>query len=171
MQPNTSRNLVHIALFAALTCALTIFPAIPTPVIAGSYIHLGDAVILISVYFMGKKSIISAAIGSALADILVPGAILYAPATLLIKAAMAAIAYLIISRKENSFLFFAVAALLAESTMILGYFLYEWTLFGAALAGASVISGLIQAGGAFIFASSIYFLLKDTPLKQYFQKF
>jgi len=165
-----SRVLVHIALFAALTCALTLFPSFPVGILPG-YIHMGDAVVVLSAYFIGKKSIVSAAVGSALADVIFAGALIYVPATLVIKGLMAFVAYLIMNRKPGNLAVFLLSVLAAELCMLAGYFLYETALYGAALAAAAVTAGLAQAAGAIIFSGVIFKMVKGTNLKKYFQDF
>ena len=71
---------------------------------------------------------LASGIGSALAD-LAAGYPLYIPATFVIKAGMALLAA-ILCRKTHSPLRRILSALLAEATMVLGYFLYEWVLYG-----------------------------------------
>jgi len=167
MKRSATLKLVQISLFTALTCVLTVFPSIKVP-FSNGYIHLGDAVVIISVYFLGLSAAISASIGSMFADFFI-GATVYAPATLVIKAAMAVCAYLIIKKKEKSLVSFIIASIVAETVMIMGYFLYEWILIGFETALASIVYGLIQGGGSVVFAFIVFFLLKDTLLK-YFLK-
>jgi len=58
------------------------------------YVHLGDGVIFLSSMLLGNYAALVAAIGSALADLLV-GASAYIPATLVIKALMGLVAALL----------------------------------------------------------------------------
>lgn len=156
-----TKTIVSIALFAAITCALTIFPSFPMP--TGGYIHLGDAVIILSVFFLGKFSPVSAGIGSALADLIL-GYVMYVPATLIIKAAMALTAYGIYSLRRTNFTF-VLGAVACEAVMSAGYFLYDSILFGIAVAAPSALLGLTQFAGGAIIGIALYFLLKDSGLK------
>ncbi len=93
---NTTKKIVHAALFAALSFVLTYFIKIPLP--TGGYIHPGDGMVLLSGLFLGPVyGSIAAGIGSALADLL-GGYVIYAPATFLAKAAAAATCSLLCRR-------------------------------------------------------------------------
>ena len=76
-------KIVLTAMFAALIAVMTAFIKIPTP--TGGYIHLGDSMIYISACFLPFPfSMISAALGGGLADLLVyPETLIY---TVIIKA-------------------------------------------------------------------------------------
>ena len=75
----------------ALTVVATTFIRIPLPL---GYVNLGDAFVLLSVFVLGLVyGTIAGGFGSALADLF--GYITYAPGTLIIKTAMALVAYLI----------------------------------------------------------------------------
>lgn len=86
----SSKNLrcgVAAAMFAALTCVLTMF--IKIPIMGGQgYIHPGDMAIYLAASILPLPfAAAGAAIGGALADIL-GGAAVWAPWTLFIKAAL-----------------------------------------------------------------------------------
>ena len=84
------RAMVMTALLAALACVATLVIRIPSP--TGGYMNLGDTVVLLSAYLLGPAwGAVAAGLGSALAD-LFSGYTAYVPATLLIKALMAAAA-------------------------------------------------------------------------------
>lgn len=81
-----------------------------------------------------------AGLGCALADLALDGAI-YAPATLVIKAAMAVLAYFIaklfkkfIKKEKFDVLPRILSALAAEAVMVGGYFFYEAVCLGLGLA-------------------------------------
>ena len=64
------KKLVMAALFAALTCVATMSIRIPTPGTNG-YIHPGDALVILSGVILGPGwGLLSAGIGSAMADLL-----------------------------------------------------------------------------------------------------
>ena len=89
MPSRTLHTLVLAALMAALCTLLTLVIRIPSPM--GGYLNLGDCAVLLSAWLLGPAAGAAAAgLGSALADLL--GYPLYAPATLVIKALMAAAA-------------------------------------------------------------------------------
>ena len=88
----TTRKLVYAALFAALTCVMTMIVKIPVPA-TGGYVNLGDCVVLLAGWVLGPMDGGAAAgLGSMLAD-LVSGYPLYAPGTFVIKACMAVCAW------------------------------------------------------------------------------
>ena len=125
---------------AALVFVLTYFPKVPVPV-TGGYIHLGDGAIFLASMLLGPLSIAAAAIGSALSD-LVGGYIPYVLPTLVIKGLMALVAWkLYVPGKPLRQL---VAFALAEVVMVLGYFLFECAMTGAAPGAAAILPNVIQ---------------------------
>lgn len=96
--PRTSTNkLVLSSLMICLVLLGTILFRIPVPMTQG-YVHLGDAMIYIGVILLGKKQgAVSAALGSALGDVL-GGFAFWAPWTLFIKFAMAYTAGVLLDR-------------------------------------------------------------------------
>ncbi|QUO36837.1 ECF transporter S component [Dysosmobacter sp. Marseille-Q4140] len=147
------RALVLTALLAAMACAATMAIRVPTP--TGGYVNLGDAVVLLGAYLLGPGwGAAAAGIGSALADLL-GGYPMYVPATLVIKAVMAALAaglYRLLGRRGGWT--FAVCGAAAEVPMVLGYWLFDALLasfggrdFSLALAGAAagIPGNLVQA--------------------------
>lgn len=161
-----TKKIVYTALFAALICALTMFPTFPIPVFTGAYIHLGDALIILAVLFIGKYAVLSAAVGSTLADLLL-GAVNYAPATFFIKALMALSVLILFYRKKNV-ISFLLAAFVAEVIMLGGYFLYESILYGFSVAISSLAFGTIQGVSAIIISFVIYIIIKDS---KFFNRF
>ncbi len=147
------RALVLTALLAAMACAATMAIRVPTP--TGGYVNLGDAVVLLGAYLLGPGwGAAAAGVGSALADLL-GGYPMYVPATLVIKAVMAALAaglYRLLGRRGGWTL--AVCGAAAEVPMVLGYWLFDAMLasfgdrsFSLALAGAAagIPGNLVQA--------------------------
>ena len=113
---------------SAAVCALTFaatFISVPAPFFGN--VNVGDSVLLLGVWLLGGPwSIVAAAVGAALCDLTGAYAV-YAPATLIIKAGMAAIALLIkkLTSHRSLPLQRILSGLGAEAVMILGYFLYE----------------------------------------------
>lgn len=140
-----TKKLVKAGLLCALVTVLTIFVQMPIPAIAGAYINGGDAGVYLAAFLLGGPwGAAVAGVGSAIADMAL-GSMVYAPATLVIKAAMAFFAARIYHGGGK---FSRILAPLAGSAiMIAGYFLYESVLFGPGAATASVLFNLIQAGG------------------------
>ena len=140
MKNEKIKNLVLTALFTALTAVATAMISVPLP---HGFANLGDALVLLAGGILGGPlGALAAGVGSALADMLL-GFTLYAPATLVIKGAMAFVFGLIYAKKPNVWRMI-VAAVLAECMMVGGYFLYETILYGAAAAVLSVFGNAVQ---------------------------
>lgn len=159
-----TKKIVITSLFAALICVLTMFPRFPVPLTVGGYIHLGDALIIVSIYFIGIYAVPAAAIGSALADIL-SGYFVYSPATFIIKALMALVAFYIYKIKGNNVSYF-IAALFAEIIMVTGYFLFEICIYGISFALLSLPYNFVQAIGGIILGLVFYYITKKAKLKE-----
>ena len=113
-------------MFAALTCAVTLLVHIPIP-LANGYVHLGDTVIMLAASLLPTPyAAVSAALGGALADVL-SGAAVWTPATLIIKAAVAAC---FTAKKDKTLcrhnLTACVAAVIITAA---GYFAAEWIIY------------------------------------------
>lgn len=139
-----TRDICMTAVFAALTCAAT-FILVPLPF---GYFNLGDIVLLCAAWMLGPVLGAAAAVGAALADLLA-GFAMYAPATLVIKAAMAVCAALLFRILRPLIPMTAsrvISAFAAEGIMIAGYFLYEAAVLGlGAGAAASIPGNVLQA--------------------------
>ena len=143
-----SRGLALTGLFAALTMLLTLVH-IPIPGGAGGYIHLGDAVIFAACIIIGWRAVPAAAVGSALADLIL-GYMWYVPATFIIKAVMAGIAVLITVKTKKVWvqaIAFGVAAIWMQGAYLLFEVLFATTLFKSAYTFivASFLFGWIQS--------------------------
>ncbi len=142
MKNNSIRKTVMAALFAALTFVAT-YISFPLP--GNGYANLGDCFVIISGIILGPYGIAAAGLGSALCD-LVLGYVYYAPATFVIKAVMALIAFLFVGRKAKfSVVMLILTAILCEIIMVGGYFLFEIPLYGLGVAAADIIGNSIQA--------------------------
>ena len=150
------RRIVLCALFAALAFVATIIP-VPVPMLHG-YVNIGDSAVLLCAYAAGGLfGALAAGAGCAIADITLSFA-LYAPATFVIKAAMAFCAYLFF--KNGKMIFRAAGCVVAEIIMVLGYLVFEFFLYGAGCL-ASVPGNLIQGGANAV----IGFCLISVPAK------
>lgn len=130
---HATMQIILTGLMMAMIVVATILIVIPTPFTNG-YIHLGDAMIFLSVLILGwKRGAVAAGAGSALADLLV-GFAVWAPWTLVIKGAMGAVMGLFILR-----------AMRKPGRSILGIPVYQ--LFGMILAGIFMAAGYFVAGG------------------------
>lgn len=151
MKGSSTFRIVITALFAALICVFTMLIQIPIPA-TGGYANLGDGVILICAFLMPPfYSVIAAALGSFLADILA-GYVSYAFGTLIIKGCVALIASLLFRRIwivkgiHKKVVAMAFSGVLAEAFMILGYFVYEAAILGLGLSAAGAVAGNLGQG-------------------------
>ena len=134
------------AVFAALVCVCT-FISIPLPF---GYFNLGDFIILLGAWTLGPLyGAIAAATGAGLADLLM-GYTLYVPATVIIKALIAICAFYVfkalksvIRKPSLDFIPRAISAIIGETVMVLGYFVYELALYGMG-AVASILGNTLQ---------------------------
>ena len=147
MKRITTKKLVITALFMALTMVATMFIRIPLPL---GYVNLGDVFVLLSVFVLGPiYGTIAAGVGSGLADLF--GYITYAPGTLIIKATMALVAWLIYAlllKVTNKKMLAEIAGgIVGTILMACGYFLYELLFFTtAAVAIVNAPWNLLQGG-------------------------
>lgn len=126
-----TQRIVISSLFAALVCVATMLIKIPSPL--KGYLNLGDGIVLLAAWILPLPyGVIAAGLGSALADIF-SGYVVYAPATFVIKALMAVVAYLcykLFVKKTKGTVSRVLSGILAEIVMILGYFLFEGVMYG-----------------------------------------
>jgi len=140
MQKLSVKKLTMAGVMAALVFVMTYVPKLPVPV-TGGYVHLGDGAIFLAALLLGPLSVPAAAIGSGLSDIL-GGYLVYALPTMVIKAAVALLAWKL--WREGSWLRAVIAFVLAEAAMVTGYFAFESLMYGAAAAWAAVGPNCIQ---------------------------
>lgn len=137
-EKNKTKKIVLAAMLAAITCVATMIIKIPSPL--KGYLNLGDCVVLLAGWLLSPGyGFLAAGIGSALADVFL-GYVIYAPATFVIKGLMALIAYSVyqmLHKKNNNFVSRIISGILAEATMVLGYFVFEGVLYGF---GPSVVN-------------------------------
>ncbi len=161
MKRNHIRGLVMGAMFCAMIFVATLIQ-VPAPGVGN--VNLGDGMIILSAWILGGPwAILASALGAALAD-LATGYVIYAPATLLIKGAMAALAIGLgkwLPRcKMPSVLGRILSAVCVEIVMVLGYFL--WEAFALSLgwgALASIPFNAVQGGFAIVLSLVAYAIL------------
>ena len=169
VQSYRTKIIILTALFAALTFVATSIIKIPT--ITQGYIHPGDGLVLLSGLLLGPLwGTLAAGVGSALSDIL-GGYFVYAPATFIIKALSALVAFLIfraLTKKETkgSILKVIAAGVGGEAVMVLGYFVFEIFMIaivngtnltaGLAVAVAGIIPNVIQGVVGIAISSLLY---------------
>ena len=128
-----TRNIVLSALMASMVCVATMLIKIPSPM--KGYLNLGDCIVLICGWILGPAyGFIAAGLGSSLAD-LFSGYATYAPATFVIKGAMALVAFVcfkLLHKRVGKLAAQIVGGVLAETVMVFGYFIFEGFLYGFA---------------------------------------
>lgn len=146
------RSLALGGVMAALVCIATAFLRLPVPVTQG-YIHLGDALVLVSAATLGPVGVVAAAIGSMLADLL-GGYFTYLVPTFIIKALVALV--VLLGLKPSQLFWLQLLVLVAaEAVMVLGYFLVECLLYGAAAAAGAVLPNVVQGIGGVVFGTML----------------
>ncbi len=163
MKNVTTKKLVMTALMMALTMVATMFIRIPLPL---GYVNLGDVFVLLSVFILGPVyGTIAAGVGSGLADLF--GYITYAPGTLIIKSAMALVAWLIYKLLSKAtgkeMLGEIVGGIVGALVMATGYFFYEIMFFTTA--GVAIVNApwnLLQGGVGVALSVIIIRVLKAT---------
>ena len=147
--------------FAALCCVATMI-AVPLPF---GYFNLGDIFVIIAGWILGPIGAVAAAIGSTIADLTL-GFAIYAPATFVIKGLDALIAYytykLFSGRMEKKPIPVLLSAIIAESTMIAGYFFFDAVVLGYGMGALASVPGNALQGVASIIGSSALFLALRT---------
>lgn len=144
---NNLRLFTLAALLAAMTTVATMLIQIPTP--TKGYVNLGDSIVNIAAWILGPAfGAAAAGIGSAMADV-ISGYMVYAPATLIIKAGMAVASYFVftgLSKKFASLPARIVAAVSAEIIMTVGYLLFEAVMYGSLVTAMAGMPGNIVQG-------------------------
>lgn len=149
-QNQTASHVQRLALgglMAALVCVATSFLKLPVPVTQG-YIHLGDAFVLVSAAILGPVGVAAAAIGSMLADLL-GGYFQYLLPTFVIKGMVALVAFVGLKASKPFWVEWLVL-IIAEAVMVLGYFLAECLMYGAASAAGAVLPNVMQGLGGVV---------------------
>ena len=168
MSHDRVQKLVIGALLAALTCVATLAIQIPTPL--HGYVHLGDSFVLLSGVILGPiGGALAGGIGSMMADVLT-GYMIYAPATLVIKALAAFVGgwifHCMINNKKkpiNSYVALIVAGIGAGVIVTGGYFIYESFLYGVAASAANAIFNVFQNIVGIVVAFVLMPILQQVP--------
>ena len=152
----STKKMVIIGMMAAVIFVVTWTIKVPIPFSTfGGYVNLGDAAIYFSAVVLGPLGgFLAAAIGSALADVL-GGAMIYAPATFVIKGIMGLVAGAI-TAKQKSFKAYAAACFIGGAIMLGGYFIYGYFMMDSAYAIASLPFNLGQWIGGSLAALPFY---------------
>ena len=163
MKKITTKKLVTTALFMAFTMIATMFIRIPLPL---GYVNLGDAFIFLAVFILGPVcGVIAGGVGAGLADLF--GYITYAPGTLVIKSAMALVAWLVYqllkTATKKAMLAEIAGGIVGTIVMAVGYFAYEVLLFTTA--GVALLNmpwNLLQGGVGVTIAVAVMRVLTAT---------
>ncbi|MGI5918431.1 MAG: ECF transporter S component [Christensenellales bacterium] len=152
-----TKTLVITSMLAALVFVFTYLIKIPVNA-SGAYMNIGDCVIYCSGLLVGAPWAAAAAgIGSALSDLLL-GFPVYAPATLVIKAAMGLLCAEL--TKKGGFGWFAGASILGGAIMVVGYGVFEWICFGWSYAVGTIVFNLIQWIAGVAGALALYYPIR-----------
>ena len=146
-----TKKIVIAALMTSLVCVATMIIKIPSPL--KGYINLGDCIVLIAGWMLSPVyGFLAAGLGSAMADIF-SGYVTYAPATFIIKGAMALIAFScfkLMNKKVGKLPSQLIGAVLAEIVMVMGYFVFEGFLYGFAPSVVNIPANAVQGAAGII---------------------
>lgn len=155
------QRLTTAGVLAAAIVLLTTLVSIPMPGGLG-YVNLGDAGVLLAGMLLGGGwGALCAGAASALSDILLGWGV-YAPATFLIKGAVAFVAGLFFAKTDKKIRY--AALFLAALIVPLGYFLYETLLYGTASAIPNIVFNAIQCITGAVVATVLGLMLLKTKL-------
>jgi uncharacterized membrane protein len=170
-------KIILTGLMMAMIVVATMLIVIPVPFSSGGYIHLGDAMIFLSVLILGwRYGAVAAGVGSMLSDILL-GYAAYAPWTLFVKGIMGAVMGLFIMKAMNKEgksvmgvpLYQMIGMILAGCEMVAGYYLADGVLYGnfvSALLG--IPWNILQFGVGTVLATLLAAALYKTPARKFF---
>lgn len=146
MTGKKTKMIAYGGVLTGLVLAATYFPGLLGRVLPmHGFIHLGDGVIFASAMILGPFAGIVGALGSMLADVFL-GYYIYAPATLVIKGLMGLVAGIMLkSGIKRKYLYMLFVFFICELIMVGGYFVYEWALFGYAVAIGDILGNIVQA--------------------------
>lgn len=143
-----------MAAFVAISTMISI------PTAAKGYINLGDCFVNISAWLLGPIYGAGAAgLGSAIADLLL-GYTVYAPATFVIKALMAAVSFHVfrlIAKRMHGSLARILASVSAELIMIVGYCAFECFLYKSfAVSIMGIPANIVQGIGGVVISVALH---------------
>ena len=130
---------------AAMVCVATMIIKIPSPM--KGYLNIGDCIVLLCGWTLAPAyGFFAAGLGSALAD-LFSGYVTYAPATFVIKGAMALIAFAcckLLSKGIGKLPSQIIGGFLAETAMVMGYYVFEGFMYGFAPSAVNIPANAVQ---------------------------
>jgi uncharacterized membrane protein len=155
------KRLTTAGVLAAAIVLLTTLVSLPIPGGIG-YVNLGDAGVLLAGMLLGGGwGALCAGAASALSDILL-GYGVYAPATFLIKGAVALAAGLLFAKTDKKIRY--VALYLAALLVPIGYFLYETMLYGVTSAIPNIVFNTVQCVVGAVVATVLGAIILKTKL-------
>lgn len=163
------KKIVMTAVFSALVFVFTF--TFKIPIGPAGYVHLGDAVIIISLLFLGGiNASIAAAIGAALADFLGGYAVWSLP-TFVIKFMFAFICYIIAKNVFNGkTIGYLVGALVAGVAHIAAYTAVKVVLADVGYAWSTLPFELFQTGFGIAAAMIFIVVVKKTGINRLVDK-
>ena len=145
------KKIVITSLMAAMVCVATMIIKVPSPM--KGYLNIGDCIVLLCGWMLAPGyGFLAAGLGSALAD-LFSGYVTYAPATLVIKGAMALIAfacYKLLSKRLGKLPSQIIGGVLAEVTMVMGYYVFEGFMYGFVPSVVNIPANAVQGAAGLI---------------------
>ncbi|MCX7951133.1 MAG: ECF transporter S component [Clostridiales bacterium] len=158
------QKLLEIVYFAVASALVTVFTLVVRIPSINGYVNFGDIMIFVVAAMLGKKfGFVAGAFGSALADI-IASYFIYAPATFLIKGVEGLLFAVVYEKLKNQNYGLLVAGIIAASEMILGYFVYEYFVYGYAAAVGSVFGNVMQGSISLLVAAPIIIAVKKTGI-------
>lgn len=160
-----ARRIAIAAMLTALTCVTTMIIKIPSPL--KGYLNLGDSMVLLAGWTLSPLyGFLAAGLGSALADVL-SGYVIYAPATFIIKGLMALICgygYRLLCKKLGHLICYITTGIVAQTFMVLGYFVFEGCLYGFAPSLVNIPANSIQAIAGLILGCVLMKVLEKSKI-------
>lgn len=166
MKKNKVLKITITAMFIAMIYLFTRFVQVPAPVGPG-FLHFGDALIYLCAGIIGGPwAVIAGALGEGLVDLTVGGAVVYAPATIIIKA-LIALVVAFASKNSNKILTWktAVATIPAGLITIVGYTIADVIIIGKAAIFTNLPTTIFQAVGSAVVFIILAAALDKTKLK------
>lgn len=145
------KNAVITAMLMALTVLLTISFHITIPQ-TGGYVHLGDTIIYITIFLLGKRSgTLVGALGGTIADMLTSP--MYTPVTFVVKGISSYISGILYEKFGGKLIGSAISFLIGGMVMVLGYYFAEAIMFGSFVTPiASIPFNIAQAVSSAVIA-------------------
>ncbi len=178
MRNISAKKLTLSGLMIAMVFITTCFTRIPGPIPPG-YINFGDILVMVAAIVLGKHGGFAAgAIGSALADIMSPGGLIFAPITFIVKGMegyiTGAIAFNSEGKSPAGMVKIIAAVAGGALVMVAGYFTAELFIlrlfddtFGYTYAVTELPMNLVQGGISAAVGYFVVGLLNKVNIRKY----